>query len=60
MLVLCDCCHSEYDSEEFPIGEQLCPVCFKQFVIDPQLDLVDEDEEFIPIDDYISETDGES
>lgn len=58
MILLCDCCHSEYESDEFSIGEQLCPACFKVFVIDPQIEEL-EDEEFTPIDDYISETYGE-
>jgi len=37
MLLLCDCCHSEYEGDDIEGGEQLCPQCFKEFIIDPQL-----------------------
>lgn len=55
MILLCDCCHSEFVSEDFIIGgEQLCPACFKAFIIDPQIEELENDEEFFPIDDYTS------
>lgn len=61
MIVLCDCCHSEYNSEEFFNEEQLCPECFKMFVIDPQLDnLKEADFKEFMLNDYVSELTGEN
>lgn len=48
IILLCDCCHSEYEVSEDLGGEQLCPDCLQEFVIDPFIRELEEECEELP------------